>query len=203
MAGRHSNSGITSFLSDIVDDIKDFVDDEVLDRGRDTERDVRRAAQNWADSDHDSRGGRSRRGERGGSARGYDSDLDQLRRAVRSLAEKVDGLGGGSRADLPISGYDDLTVVEVSNQIGKLTQADLRRVEAYERAHANRSTLLDRIEVLRGSEPWAGYDEQTVVEVRDVLQRVDAAKAREVHAYESSHKDRQGVLDAVAATLPS
>lgn len=200
MSGRRSTTGITDFLSDLVDDIKDFVDDEVLDRGRDTERDLRRSTRNWTDSDDDRRGrGSGSRGSRGGN--GGNGDIDDLKKAIRALARKIDALdadsGSGSGSDLPIAGYDDLTAAEISGRLSSLSQADLATVDEYERANADRSTVTGRIESLRGTEPWSGYDEQTVVEIRKALTGADDATVAEVRKYESAHKNRQGVLDAL------
>ena len=142
---RRSSAGVTGFLSDIVDDVNDFVDDDVLDRTRDVERDVRRAGRNWTDSDDD-RAGRS-----GGSS----DEIDDLRRAIKSLGDKINalsGTGAGSSSDLPVAGYDDMTAVEIGNRLTSLSQADLAKVDAYERRHKNRSTVLGRIDMLRGSE---------------------------------------------------
>jgi hypothetical protein len=185
---------VTDFLSDIIDDIKDFVDDDVLDRTRDAERDVRRAGRNWTDSDDSHRRSRDSRDQRP-SRNG--SEIDDLRRAIKALGDKIDGLSG---SDMPIAGYDGMTAVEISNRLTSLSQAALEKVDAYERAHDNRSTVLGRIETLRGSEPWRGYDDQTVVEIRNALADADEAETREVRAYETGHKNRQGVLDATRKT---
>jgi hypothetical protein len=200
MSGRRSSTGITDFLSDLVDDIKDFLDDEVLDRGRDTERDLRRTGRNWTDSDDDRRrSGRSRNAD--------DRDLGELKRAIRTLTRKIDALeadsGDGRSAggsDLPIAGYDDLTAVEITERLPSLSQAELKTVDEYERAHADRSTVTGRIEALRGTEPWSGYDEQTVVEIRKALTGADDATVAEVRKYEAAHKNRQGVLDAAQSS---
>lgn len=199
-SSRRSGTGVTGLISDMVDDIKDFVDDDVLDRARDTERDVRRAGRNLTDSDD--RRGRSRDSDRSGGRGGSSDEIDDLRRAIRSLADKINNLSGdesGSASALPIAGYDDMTAVEISNRLTSLTQADLEKVGDYERNHANRSTVLGRIDTLRGSEPWKGYDDQTVEEIRKRLAESDAAIAREVRKYEVGHKNRQGVIAAVDA----
>jgi len=47
--------------------------------------------------------------------------------------------------DLPISGYDDLTVAKLLPRIDKLTQVQLGLVDAYERCHRNRKQVLQRI----------------------------------------------------------
>ena len=81
-------------------------------------------------------------------------------------------------------------------RLSGLSQVELGQVDAYERRHASRKTVLARIDALRGDEPWAGYDEQSADEVRERLRGEDDETAREVRAYERRHKDRQGVLDA-------
>jgi polyhydroxyalkanoate synthesis regulator phasin len=48
----------------------------------------------------------------------------------------------------PIMGYDDLTVPQIRQRLGKLSKADLRKVRTYERRHRKRKSLLDRIEKL-------------------------------------------------------
>jgi hypothetical protein len=202
MRRRRSTTAITDFLSDIADDIKDFLDDEILDRGRDTERDLRRTGRNWTDSDDD-RGRRSSSGR--GSRRSGEADVDELKRAVRALARKIDALdtssgrgsaGSAGGSNLPIAGYDDLTAAEINSRLGSLSQADLATIDNYERANADRKTVAERIESLRGNEPWAGYDGQTVVEIRKALSSADDATISEVRKYEVAHKNRQGVLDS-------
>jgi ferritin-like metal-binding protein YciE len=54
--------------------------------------------------------------------------------------------GNGSE---PIKGYDDLNANEVNSRLSDLTPAQRRKVEAYERQHDQRTTVLDRIESLK------------------------------------------------------
>jgi hypothetical protein len=51
--------------------------------------------------------------------------------------------------DLPISHYDRLTVNDITQRLRKLSQSELSVVEGYERAHANRISVLKAIEDLR------------------------------------------------------
>jgi ferritin-like metal-binding protein YciE len=51
------------------------------------------------------------------------------------------------------------------------------------------------------SEPWRGYDKQTVDEIRKRLERADDDLARTVRRYERAHKDRSGVLEAADREL--
>lgn len=106
-----------------------------------------------------------------------------------------------SAGDLPIAGYDDLTADEVLKRLPQLSQIDLAKVDGYERRHQDRSTITDRVRSLHGNEPWPGYDEQNVQDIRKALDGVDAAKAQEVATYERRHKDRAGVLQATEAAV--
>ncbi len=129
---------------------------------------------------------------------------DQARTQARQArkipgAAQVEGEVKGALAsedDLPIADYDELTAAEINGKLAPLSQIDLAKIDAYERKNANRSTVTHRISTLRGDEPWPGYDEQTVVEIRKALTAGDQRLARAVHDYERRHKDRQGVLAA-------
>jgi ferritin-like metal-binding protein YciE len=100
-----------------------------------------------------------------------------------------------SEEDLAISGYGKLTAAEIVERLPGLSQVDLAKVDSYERRNDNRTTVLNRIEVLRGEEPWPGYDELGVTEIRKVLDEGDEARIEAVRSYERSHKNRSGVLD--------
>ena len=71
------------------------------------------------------------------------AELEQvLARAPLEAARRVAGLG----PELPITGYDDLTAAEVVAELDGMADADLRKVREYERANANRKTVLGAIE---------------------------------------------------------
>ena len=117
-------------------------------------------------------------------------------RKIPGVAQAEGELKGAiaSEKDLAIANYDSLNVDEVVGKLSALSQIDLAKVDAYERKHENRSTVLSRIDSLRKDEPWPGYDELTVDEIRKNLARADAKQSREVREYERRHKDREGVL---------
>ena len=106
-----------------------------------------------------------------------------------------------SEGDLAIARYDTLTADEITGKLAGLSQIDLGKVDAYERKNQDRSTILSRIDALRGNEPWAGYDELTAAEVQAVLSEGDDERAQQVRAYERSHKNRAGVMQAVEREL--
>ncbi len=117
-------------------------------------------------------------------------------RKVPGVAQAEGELKGAiaSEQDLAIANYDSLNVDDIVGRLSELSQIDLAKVDAYERKHENRSTVLGRIDSLRRDEPWPGYDELTVDEIRKTLARADATQSREVREYERRHKERQGVL---------
>ena len=98
--------------------------------------------------------------------------------------------------DLAVADYDKLNVSDIVEKLPELSQIDLAMMDSYERKNQNRTTVLTRISSLRGSEPWPGYDDQGVEEIRKALADADETRAKEVQAYERAHKDRTGVLAA-------
>ncbi len=124
------------------------------------------------------------------------------RRTARS-ARKIPGVAlaegeikgaVASESDLAIASYDKLTAAEVLDRLGDLSQIELAKVDAYERRNGDRSTILNKIIILRGQEPWAGYDELNVEEIRTVLSDSGEDRLGEVRSYERSHKNRAGVI---------
>jgi hypothetical protein len=58
--------------------------------------------------------------------------------------------GAAARAqDLPIAGYDDVGVRDINSRLPSLSEVELSTVEAYERKHKKRKTVLQKIESLR------------------------------------------------------
>jgi ferritin-like metal-binding protein YciE len=112
---------------------------------------------------------------------------------------RAEGRAKGAVADagdLPIARYDKLNADEIAAKLPSLSQIDLAKVATYERKNDNRTTVLGRIDTLRGNEPWPGYDEQSASEIERALGQADDSKAREVRTYERSHKERTGVIKA-------
>ncbi len=104
-------------------------------------------------------------------------------------------------SDLAIARYDSLTADEINARLPELSQVDLAKVDSYERRHENRTTVVNRISTLRGDEPWAGYDELTVADVRSALGEADDDRVKQVREYERAHKNRAGVLEAAERQL--
>jgi ferritin-like metal-binding protein YciE len=114
-------------------------------------------------------------------------------------AAQAEGQANGvdpSQSDLAIAGYDKLTAEEIVALLSALSQIELAKVDAYERRHKNRTTVLDTVATLRGDEPWPGYDELTAVEVQTALDEADDDLVKTVRSYERAHQARSGVLEA-------
>jgi hypothetical protein len=210
MGRRRKGSGVTDFLSNIVDDIKDFVDDEIIDRGRDTERDVRRTAGDLTD-------------ERNGSRL---DEIGELRDAIRSLAGKIEAVAANKNAEAEAAAAQRAAAERVAAEKAAAEKAAAEKAAAEkaaaEKAAADKAAA-DRAAAVKASkgaaasngagpakaapvkqaaakQPWPRYDEQTVVEIREVLATADAATVGAVRAYESRNKKRQGVLKAASAS---
>jgi hypothetical protein len=70
----------------------------------------------------------------------------QARRAPGAQTAEGTARGAAAREqDLPIANYDKLSAAEVVKRLPRLSKANLSKVEAYERRHKNRKTVLDRI----------------------------------------------------------
>ena len=133
----------------------------------------------------------------------------QAKRTARQ-ARKVPGVARAegtvkgavaSASDLAIPKYDSLSADEIQEKLSELSQIDLAKVNAYERKNQNRSTITSRIDSLQGDEPWPGYDELSVDEVRAVLSEGDDGRLKDVRAYERKHKARAGVIQATEREL--
>lgn len=138
------------------------------------------------------RGGRQARRQR-----------DEIERAARRAPgmARIEGevAGGLSETDdkLPIVDYDNLTAAQIVSKLSELTQRQLHKVEGYERRHHGRNTILRKVEELRGSEPWPGYDEMTVEEIMPRLREMSSGELDDLTAHERRHKNRNTVIQAV------
>jgi len=132
------------------------------------------------------------------AARGAAQRATRQARRVPGAAQAEGAAKGAvaSEEDLPIAGYDSLTAEEIVTRLRELSQVDLAKVEVYERKTDDRSTVLERIDSLRGDEPWPGYDDMTAEEIVERLRDGDDELAARVRDYERAHKDRATVLRA-------
>jgi hypothetical protein len=106
-----------------------------------------------------------------------------------------DGDGDGpSRDSLAIDRYDRLDAEDVLPRLGRLSQVELTEIEGYERAHAQRAQVLNKLRYLRGDEPVAGYDAMSPDDVAAALHDADLTTISRVRAYERRMRRRDAVL---------
>jgi hypothetical protein len=98
----------------------------------------------------------------------------------------------------PFAGYDRLDARRVKDALSDHSQIELEAVETYERSHEGRAAVLDKLRYLRGSEPFEGYDAQSVEEIVAALEGADMATLKRVRGYERKFANRPPVLDEVA-----
>ncbi|MGI8596456.1 MAG: DUF892 family protein [Thermoleophilaceae bacterium] len=143
-------------------------------------------------------------------ARGAARAASDEARSTARQARKVPGVAQAegevkgavaNEEDLAIANYDSLNASDVTSRLGDLSQVDLAKVDAYERRNRGRKGVLEKIDSLRGEEPWPGYDELNVDDVQQALSAADDELAQKVRDYERKHKGRQGVLDATQREL--
>jgi len=119
---------------------------------------------------------------------------------VAQAEGEVKGAVAGE-GDLAIAKYDSLNASEITSRLNDLSQIDLAKIDAYERKNDARKSVLDKVNSLRGDEPYPGYDELNADEVRQALAAADDERVGKVREYEKKHKNRQGVLEATEREL--
>jgi hypothetical protein len=89
-----------------------------------------------------------RTGERARSAAGVATR--QARRVPGNETVEGEVKGAVARSGrLPIANYDKLSAKEIDSRLQRLSKVKLGEVDAYERKHKNRATILKKIESLR------------------------------------------------------
>ena len=121
-----------------------------------------------------------------------------LKRDTPEVAEA----GSSDETQLPIPGYDQLKDKQIGDQLSELSQVELETVENYERAHASRPAVLEKLRYMRGSEPLPGYDDLTPDEIAAELAGANAKTVRAVRDYERKFGGRRAVLDEAGRVLP-
>ena len=137
------------------------------------------------------------------TARSASATTKRTARKVPGVARVEGEIKGAvaSEQDLAIARYDQLTAEEIAGKLSELSQIELAKLNAYERKHQNRATVVSRIDTLRGNEPWPGYDELGVQEIRIALSDADDDRVERTRAYERDHKNCAGVLNATEREL--
>lgn len=121
--------------------------------------------------------------------------------AVDSAAPRTRVATPRSADKLPIARYDELTADDIRTRVRGLTQTDLARVYKYEKAHENRSTVLEAVESQFVDLPIATYDAMTVDEIAQRLRDLSDDELRTLRRYEESTKARSTLLDRIDVAL--
>ena len=91
------------------------------------------------------------------AAQAVQAGAQRLREEARRIpgVAQVEGEARGAVAgaeQLPIADYDQLTAAQIIERLAPLSQDQLAMIDGYERRHAGRVTVLDKIKTLRGSD---------------------------------------------------
>jgi hypothetical protein len=68
-------------------------------------------------------------------------DVTRMPAVVTQIATRGTANGG-----VPIAGYDEMNVAEISGRLDGLSEEQLRRVRDYEKRNKNRDTLIEQID---------------------------------------------------------
>jgi len=74
---------------------------------------------------------------------------------VKAFQGAITGFLAGEQ-DLPIKDYDKQTAADITAKLKGFSQRELRMIDAYERKHENRATIIDKIAKLTGEEHLVG-----------------------------------------------
>ncbi|MGH2807198.1 MAG: hypothetical protein ACRDKT_07970 [Actinomycetota bacterium] len=122
--------------------------------------------------------------------------------AVSEIAPKLPRVAAPKKAsELPIKGYNSLTVSEITSQLKGLTQTDLAKVYKWERNHENRSTILESIESKFVDLPIPTYDALTVDEITSRIDGLSQSELKTIRRYENDTKKRATVLERIDAQI--
>jgi hypothetical protein len=124
--------------------------------------------------------------------------LDSLRRRDRDAASTGSKPPPAGDEGEPIAGYDRLRADRVTEDLHRHSQTELAGIETYERAHQDRTEVLDKLRYLRGNEPLPEYDALDVKEISTALESADLETLRLVREYEMKFHRREEVLDELA-----
>ena len=122
--------------------------------------------------------------------------------AANTVAPKLPRVAAPKRAsDLPIKSYASLTASEIVSELPGLTQTELAKVYKFEKAHENRSTVLDSIEGKFIELPIPTYDALTVEEISGRLDKLETNELKTIRRYEADTKNRSTILDKIDSLI--
>jgi hypothetical protein len=102
---------------------------------------------------------------------------------------------------LPIPGYDRINDKHLIAELSKHSQAELAAIDTYERAHKDRTPVLNKLRYLRGPEPFQDYDRLGAAETIAALEGADTQKLQKTRLYERKFQRRPDVLEKITEGL--
>ncbi|MGH2753430.1 MAG: hypothetical protein ACRDLB_03270 [Actinomycetota bacterium] len=149
--------------------------------------------------------------------RDYAAEAPAPRRPTRKPASKPKPARAGTRGpalgklvsgsepqrpeDLPIVGYDSLLAEEILVRLKGLTQSELAQVYKYERAHDNRTTILEAVEARLIDLPLPTYDSLKVPAILDAVNGLTRRELYTIHEYEQGTRNRLPIIEKIDALL--
>jgi hypothetical protein len=101
-----------------------------------------------------------------------------------------------------IPGYEDMTVIEIIDQLKRLSMKQLEFVRQYEFHNFNRIRIIRQIDrELDEARIIPGYDELPVGAVLERLDRLTQQELAAIRDYEKSHRKRVTILRAIDRRL--
>jgi hypothetical protein len=136
--------------------------------------------------------------------------MDSSRRileTVRHGAHAGAGAGDSPTADSSdesqpaLARFERLNERQAIGQLAKNNQLDLTAIEEFERSHADRPAVLNKLRFLRQPEPMEGYDALQPSEMSQALSGADLTTLRAVREYERKLRRRPIVLEEIEGAL--
>ena len=98
---------------------------------------------------------------------------------------------------LPLPDYDQIDAADLIARLRYCSQVELTAIDDYERTHANRIDVLNKLRYLRGPEPVEGYDALDPDQIASGLAHADNPTLKRVREYELKFRRRDVVLRAL------
>ncbi len=122
--------------------------------------------------------------------------------AANQVAPKLPRVAAPKKAsELPIKSYASLTASEIVSELSGLTQTELAKVYKFEKAHENRSTVLDAIEPKFIELPIPTYDALTVDEINSRLDNLESNELKTIRHYEAETKNRSTIIEKIDSLI--
>ena len=137
-------------------------------------------------------------------ARKPESTRPRSARSKSSLEGKLVGAPEPARPeDLPLVGYDALVAEEIVARLKGLTQSELAQIYKYEKAHDDRSTVLEAVEARLIDLPLPTYDSLKVAAILDAVNGLTRRELYTIHEYERTTRRRLPIIEKVETLLAS